>query len=163
MVKKIFLLILFLIFPISIFAHPTLVLNGPYGGKAEISCGEIYTFKGQDKGGECSVYYVNYSTIPGWKFDGGPLKIGFSDLVSDNKFWVDFANTSSIIKLIKDDGTTTIKIEIPEYFSFETDRSTLHCIKVMKYEGEGSPSIKVNGENVPVKPEFLHYFLHIFN
>ncbi len=163
MIKKILFIILFLTCPALLFSEPSMILNGPYGGTAEISCGEIYTIEGQDTGGECNVNYIDYSTIPGWKFNGGPIEIGFSDLGSYNQIWVDFFKFSSVIKLTNDDGTTTMNIENPEKFSFQSERSTLHCIKVIKYTGEGSPTLKVNGVEVPVEPEFLHYFLHIFN
>ena len=162
MVKKLFLLILFLIFPISIFAHPTLVLKGPYGGKAEIACSTPYSLPNNGAGGDCSIYYVDYSAIPGLKLNGGPLEIGYSILPDVNQFWVDFISGS--VNLIIENTNTTYKIEIPEYFSFESDYKTLHCFNVENPNPKGpSPIIKVNGTPFPVKPEYLHIFLHIFN
>ncbi len=162
MVKKLFLLILLLIFPSILFSEPSIILNGPYGGKAEIACKTPYSLPNNGAGGECSVYYVDYSTIPGWKFNGGPLEIGYSLLPNENQFWIDFISGS--VKLINENTNTTYKIEIPQYFSFESNYKTLHCIHVVNPDPKGpAPVIKVNGTKVSVKPEYLHYFLHIFN
>ena len=161
MTKKLFLSIIFLIFPIYLFATPSFVLNGPYGGKAEIVCGEMHQMSGNDTGGSCTIYYVDYSTIPGWKFDGGPLTIGFSILYSVNELWIDFSKISNPLKFINENTNTTYNIEIPEPFSFKCSLKTFNCDKVVKFNGEGEPIIKINGTEYKVSPSYLQYFLKI--
>ncbi len=161
MTKKFFLSIIFLIFPIYLFANPSFVLNGPFGGKAEIACGDFHQISGNDSGGSCSIYYVDYSTIPNWKFVGGPLEIGFSLLYSTNELWIDFSGVSQPLRLINEKTETSYNIEIPEPFSFRCNLKTFNCDKVVKFNGEGEPIIKINGTEYKVSPSYLQYFLKI--
>ena len=161
--KKLILTILFCLIPVMLFSTPSLVLNGPFGGKAELACSALHQLSGNDYGGGCSVYYVDYSTISGWKFNGGPLEIGYSLLNSENIIWVDFLETKFPIDLIDENNGKTYKIEVTNSFSFVCTLPDLKCTKVVVYgTSNQNATIKVNGKEISVTPNFLHFFLHIF-
>ena len=158
--KKFLLLILAILIHSIILYADKMSLPGPYGGSVTANCGDISQTTNGDFIGSCIIFYDNYSTIPGWAFNGS-FSINVTTSIKKNELFLEFDKNSKF-NLKELNNNFNHVIYFPEKVSFTVNIQTLQCIEV-KSLSKNNAILKFDAYDVNIEPQFLHYFFHIFN